>query len=142
MIAWREGPPSTWSDEARMLSALMCHTSMWPVSVSRPSARPGSTLSEWVIAISFLRLKVSASTPPKAEDDERQSLKKTGEAELHRRPRQVIDLVEARDVAHVVGGIGAQNAGEDQPVVADQQRRPGANDRRRARLRWRMIGRR
>ncbi len=47
----------------------------------------------------------------------------------------MIDLIEARHVAHVVGGVGAKNRGEDQAVIGDQQRGPGPN-----RLRGRFGG--
>ena len=65
---------------------------------------------------------IGENTAEQAEDDERESLKKTGETELHRRAGQLINLIEARDVAHIVRSIGAENCDENEPVVADQKR--------------------
>jgi hypothetical protein len=78
--------------------------------------------------------RIGENTTEQAEDDEWQSLKKSGQAELHRRTGQLVNLVEARDVAHIVRCVGAENRDENEPVIADQERRPGANRNGRVRL--------
>ena len=39
----------------------------------------------------------------------------------------MVDLVETRHIAHVVGRVGAENGDEDETIVANQERRPGAD---------------
>src|SRR4030095_6335856 len=63
----------------------------------------------------------------KTKADEREGLEKSRQAELQRRTREIVNLIEACHVAHVHRRICAENSDPDQPVVANQERRPRTN---------------
>ena len=71
----------------------------------------------------FLSIQcIGEHTTEQTENNKWESLKKTGEAELHRRTGQLVNLIEARDVAHIVRGVGTEDRNENEPVIADQER--------------------
>src|SRR6266404_6283768 len=83
--------------------------------------------------------RVGQNPAKKTEDNKWQRLKKTRQTKLHRRSRKLIHLIEARHIAHVVRRVAAENGDEDQTIVANQERRPGADGPRRLGLGWKIV---